>query len=73
LHLDGQIQNCKGFLDEADALVQNAVVGNGIGGIAGHEQSFDCVMRRKQVKSQIPPVHFGQDGIGEQQMNPFGR
>ena len=51
-HFDGQILHRERLLDEVHALVQHALVGDDVGGVAGHEQAFDA---RDRGIAAVPP------------------
>jgi len=51
------------------AFVQHAVMGNDVGGIAGHEQTPDVRVDKQQVFGQITAIHFGHDHVGQQQVD----
>lgn len=70
--LAGQVTHQKRFTDEVDALLQHTMMGNDVGGVAGHEQLFEARAQQEQAPGQITSVHFGHDYIGHQQMNPTG-
>jgi hypothetical protein len=55
----------KRFLDEVDAFVQDAVVGDDVGRIAGHEQAaLEIGVIAQQVLGQVSAVHLRHDDVG---------
>jgi len=64
----GEILHGKGLLDKVDALVQYAVVGDDLAGIAGGEQAFEPRLHGGKYPGKIAAVHFRHDDIGNDQM-----
>ena len=50
-------------------IIQNAVLGNEIGCIPGHEQALELWAKRLQMVHQVLSVHIGHYDIGQKQMN----
>ena len=67
-----KVPHRKRLLDEIDARVQYAVVGDDIGRIARHEQAFEVRIQGQEIFGQVPAVHLGHDHIGHEQMDFTG-
>jgi len=53
-----------------DPLVEDPVMGDDVGGIAGHVNYPEIGVDGKDLLRQLPAVHLRQDHIGEQQGDP---
>ncbi len=60
----------KGFGEELDAEVQDAAVGDDVGGVAGHVKALRGGLQGFNFCGQVAAVHVGQDDIGQQQVDP---
>src|SRR4029077_11430350 len=68
-HLGSQSGERKGLLEQGNSLVQDAVVGDGILGIAGHVEHFGLLRKRGDATSQFASVHSRHDDVGQQQVD----
>ena len=56
-------------MDEVDPFLQHSLVGDDIGGVAGHEQVLHPRPNRQQPVGQFTAVHFGHDHVGDEQLD----
>ncbi len=67
--LPPQVFHRERFLDEVHAFVQHTVMGDDVGGIAGHEQPLEIRIVGEQIAGQLPAIHLGHDHVGHQQVD----
>ena len=61
-----------GFLQKLDSLLQDALAGNDIGGIARNEQAFEIRKKAFNPVGQFLPVHLRHYNVGDEQMDLTG-
>ena len=56
-------------MDEVDVFCKHAAIGNDIGRVAGHEETFQIRAESLHTFLQFPSVHSRHDHIGDKQCN----
>ena len=65
----GEVALGEGFREEVHVGVEDAAVGDDIGGIPGHEQHFQARDPKSQLLGKFPAVQLRHYNVGDQEIN----
>ena len=57
------------LLEKGDARVEDAVLEDGVVGVAGHEEHLHLRPQRREALGELPPAHAGHHDVGQQQVD----
>ena len=68
-YFGGELIFRKRLLDEVNLFIEDAMMGDDIGGVARHEDDFELRVECEELLGEFAAIHFRHDHITDEQVN----